>query len=77
MEGEDEGRTMGELGSEMMTIKLKINVSGKKHRGGNTFNTQTKNNNNDTGEVRKLVLGFKMKMGSDIDLKSTNHESRF
>ena len=53
LEGEDDGRRMGELGSEMMTNELKRNVLEKKHRGGKTFNTQAKNNDTENGKVRK------------------------
>ena len=74
MEEEDDGRRMGELGS-MMINPLKRNVSGMKHQGEGIFNTQVKNNV--TGRVKELVLGFEMMVGSDVNLKSSSHESRF
>ena len=74
MEEEDDGRRMGELGSRMIN-PLKRNVSGMKHQAGGIFNTQVKNNV--TGRVKELVLGFERMVGSDVNLKSRNHESRF
>ena len=74
MEEEDDGRRMGELGSRMIN-PLKRNVSRMKHQAGGIFNTQVKNNV--TGRVKELVLGFEMMVGSDVNLKSRSHESRF
>ena len=73
MEEEDDGRRMG----SRMINHLKRNVSGMNHQGGGIFNTKVKNNV--TGWVKELVLGFKMIVGSDVNLSNqevTNQDSK-
>jgi hypothetical protein len=64
VEEEDGGRRMG----SRMINHLKRNDSGMNHQGGGIFNTKVKNNV--TGRVKELVLGFKMIVGSDVNLSN-------